>query len=81
MEKLSLLNIFNANTATLAAVIMFGMYITTLKNPFAGIFSFASVNHTAKIIERIICGKKFITQILNVLDNALKKPSRIPACT
>ena len=30
-----------------AAVIILGMYITTLKKPFPGILSFASVNQTA----------------------------------
>ena len=39
-----------------------GIYITTLKKPFPGIFSLASVNHTASESERSIWGIKLPIQ-------------------
>ena len=54
------------STATDAAVMMLGRYITTLKNPFPGILSLASVNQTASDRERMIWGMKLPTQRITV---------------
>ena len=49
-----------------AAVMMFGIYMITLKNPYPGILSLASVNQTASSKDRMIWGTKLPSQMIMV---------------
>ena len=45
-------------------MIIFGMYITTLKKPLPGIFTRRSVNQTARSRDSEICGLKLPIQMI-----------------
>jgi hypothetical protein len=59
--------------AIVAAVIMLGIYISTLYKPCPLIFHLLSVNHAVRSNANKICGKKFTNQIVNVFFKAFLK--------